>query len=38
MPLTTIFAVSRFAEVLDFPDDCFGRQAAAFATDEGITQ
>jgi len=29
------FAVSRFAEVLDFPDDCFGRQAAAFATDEG---
>src|SRR5216683_6066914 len=29
------FAVSRFAELLDFLNDCLGRQAAAFAADEG---
>src|SRR5260370_6218738 len=29
------FAVSRFAELLYFPDDCVRRQAAAFAADKG---
>ena len=29
------FAVSRLAEVVDFPDDCFRRQAAAFSAHEG---
>src|SRR5229473_4390601 len=29
------FAVSRFAEALDFLNDCIGRQAAAIAADEG---